>query len=85
MARPLSVVGRTERLDREGIVMLQVVVDGSGELKAASVIGDDADPMLAAAAMAAVNRALPLPALPPSLKGAPLSFRIPLRFILNRR
>jgi periplasmic protein TonB len=74
-----------ERSNRQGTIVLQLVLDGSGGLRAATVVGGDADPVLAAAAIASVNRALPFPPAPSGLKGTDLSFRVPLRFTLKDR
>ena len=78
---------RAARENRQGVVLLRIVLDADGRLQEASVIGGQADPVLRDAALAAVRRASPFPA-PPRPTGAPaapVSFRIPVRFYLRGR
>jgi periplasmic protein TonB len=76
---------RAARENRQGALVLRVVLNSDGRLLEATVVGGEVDPVLRDAALTAVRRASPFPA-PPRPVGAPavpVSFRIPVRFYLR--
>ena len=73
---------RAARERIEGVVLVEIVLDGRGNLIRSSVVGDAHD-VLRDAALEAVARAAPFPA-PPSSGTRQIAFQVPLRFFLKR-
>ena len=78
---------RAARENRQGTVMLRLVVGTDGRLSDVSSVDGAADPVLRDAAIAAVRRAAPFAPPPRQVVGGDgtVSFRIPVRFYFSAR
>lgn len=78
---------RATRENRQGTVILQLVLETDGRLREATAIGGVNDPLLREAARDAVYRAAPFPPPPRQVveQGGPVAFRVPIRFFLQQR
>lgn len=78
---------RATRENRQGTVLLQLVLETDGRLREATAVGGVEDPLLREAAREAVYRAAPFPPPPRQVveHGGPVAFRVPIRFFLKPR
>ncbi|MBS0531976.1 MAG: TonB family protein [Proteobacteria bacterium] len=67
----------------QGTAMLSFTVSRSGQVLASRLAGSSGHPALDAETLAMIRRAQPLPAFPPEMKQASLSFTVPVHFSLR--
>ena len=72
-----------ESAGRQGTAMLNFTVSRSGQVLSSRLAGSSGVPELDAATMAMIRRAEPLPAFPPEMTQASISFTVPIRFNLR--
>jgi protein TonB len=68
---------------RQGTAMLSFTVSRSGQVLGSRLAGSSGVPELDAETMAMIRRAQPLPAFPPEMTQASLSFTVPVRFSIR--
>jgi protein TonB len=68
----------------EGVVMLHFVMDAEGKVLSFEIAKSSGRPILDAEALALIQRAQPLPALPASFPTRTLDAVVPIEFYLNR-
>jgi len=67
----------------EGVVMLHFVMDADGKVQSFEITKSSGRPVLDAEAMALIQRAQPLPALPPDFPTRTLDAVVPIEFSLH--
>jgi protein TonB len=67
-----------------GVATISFTVSRSGQVLASRLSGSSGVPALDAETVAMIRRAQPLPAFPPEMTQASMSFNVPIRFSLNR-
>lgn len=67
----------------EGVVMLHFVMDAQGRVQSFEIAKSSGRPVLDAEALALIQRAQPLPALPADFPGSTLDAIVPIEFSLN--
>jgi TonB family protein len=84
IARRVAFPDEAARASRQGTVVLRLVLAADGGLRDARVVAGDADDVLRAAALRAVESARPFPAPPAGvLEGGVVALQVPLRFVLR--
>jgi len=68
----------------EGVVMLHFVMDADGKVQSFEIAKSSGRPVLDAEALALIQRAQPLPALPADFPTRTLDAIVPIEFALNR-
>jgi len=68
----------------EGVVMLHFVMDANGKVLSFEIAKSSGRPVLDAEALALIQRAQPLPALPADFPTRTLDALVPIEFFLNR-
>ena len=68
----------------EGVVMLHFVMDATGKVQSFEIAKSSGRPVLDAEALALIQRAQPLPALPADFPTRTLDALVPIEFFLNR-
>ena len=68
---------------KQGVAMLSFTVSRSGHVLGSRLAGSSGVPALDAETMAMIRRAQPLPAFPPEMTQASLSFTVPVRFSIR--
>ena len=68
----------------EGVVMLHFVMDENGKVQSFEIAKSSGRPVLDAEALALIQRAQPLPALPADFPTRTLDALVPIEFYLNR-
>ncbi|MDB5620361.1 energy transducer TonB [Tardiphaga sp.] len=68
---------------KQGVAMLNFTVSRSGQVLGSRLAGSSGVPELDAETMAMIRRAQPLPAFPPEMTQASLSFTVPVRFSIR--
>jgi protein TonB len=66
---------------KQGVVTLTFTVSRSGQVLGSHISGSSGAPELDAATLALIRRAQPLPAFPPEMTQASLSFTVPIRYV----
>jgi protein TonB len=90
LGRLLAQLGRFKQYPRaarqahiEGVVMLHFVMDAQGRVLSFEIAKSSGRPVLDAEALALIQRAQPLPALPPDYPSRTLDAVVPIEFSLN--
>ncbi|MFT0891792.1 TonB family protein [Pseudochelatococcus sp. G4_1912] len=66
-----------------GVARLQFTMDRSGKVLSYQLLGSAGSPLLDQEAVAMIQRASPLPAIPPEVSGGKLTLTVPVRFNLR--
>jgi protein TonB len=69
---------------RTGVATISFTVSRNGQVLSSRLSGSSGVPALDAETMAMIRRAQPLPAFPPEITQASMSFNVPIRYSLNR-
>jgi protein TonB len=90
LGRLLAQLGRFKQYPRaarqahiEGVVMLHFVMDAQGRVLSFEIAKSSGRPVLDAEALSLIQRAQPLPALPPDYPSRTLDAVVPIEFSLN--
>jgi protein TonB len=75
--------GEAQQRGEEGIVYLRLTIDRSGQVLSTGIDRSSGFPDLDNEALAMIERAQPLPAIPPEIAQSQLQLSIPVRFSLR--
>jgi protein TonB len=68
---------------KQGVATLSFTVNRNGQVLSSRISGSSGVPELDAATLSLIRRAQPLPAFPPEITQASLSFAVPIRYIVR--
>lgn len=83
LARFKQYPSRARSRNQEGVVMLYFAINANGVLVASRIHQSSGHALLDEAALEMVQRASPMPAIPPDLERVSLELVVPVQFYLN--